>query len=96
MATSYRVERPFPGDLGKGSVNAKWQLVPTVGFFDSDVQFPASVWACPLSLLERGSTAVQDTAPTLPCSLKPQPLLHPMRSLGWLVRSGMCLTLDPS
>lgn len=32
LATSYRVERPFPGHLGKHSMDAKWQLVSTVGF----------------------------------------------------------------
>lgn len=41
LATSYRAERPFPGRLVKHSVEAKWQLVPPVGFL-TGVQFPPS------------------------------------------------------
>lgn len=76
LATSYRAERPFPGRLVKHSVEAKWQLVPAVGFLTLVCS------SLPLGLSPSPPGAVQDTALILPHSLKPWHLLGPVHPLG--------------
>lgn len=61
---------------------------PCCRFSDSDVQFPASVWACPLSLLEQGeqSSAGRSTDPaTQPeaSALAPSNVLSGVASQEW-------------
>lgn len=96
MALSCRVETPFPGHLGKGSVEAKWRFVPAVGFFDSCMVPCLCLGLSPFpSGAGKHSTAGHSTNPAMQpgaSALAPSNVLFGMTSQGWYV---LCFMKGP-